>query len=548
LAGLGGQPQLNGTGFVKATGTTISYDNSTYLTTASAAASYQPLDADLTTIAGLTATTDNFMVATSSAWASRTPTQARTQLGLGTLATQSGTFSGTSSGTNTGDQTSIVGITGTKAQYNTSCTDGDFLYVGDVTSFTDEAAQDATGAMVANSTFVNLAYVDATPSLTASLSASGTPSSSTFLRGDNTWTSPTATISDGDKGDVVVSSSGTVFSVESATNSFSRLNSIYPTQITSNQNDYAPTGFSTATVIYINTDLDTRSITGIAGGADGREVTFINNGSFKCIFSNESASSTAANRIHAASSFSISPDIGFVTFHYEGGSMNRWRPIAWNTGAGGVLAGNYPAPSFAAGAVTNAAVTDVAESKITFTAITTGDVTSTKHGFAPVSPADAALFLNGAATPAYALPTTKQFLAITSDQTSTSTSAADVPGLASFSLVAGKTYYFDFELMVTTNATTIGMLCSVNNSTAVTSINAISQVPITATTFFCERISALDGGTLQLNGPGATLQPYRISGNVVANTAGTFALRFKSETGAAVVVKAGSYGYVERLN
>jgi hypothetical protein len=34
LVGLGGQPQLNGTGFVKATGTTISYDNSTYLTSA----------------------------------------------------------------------------------------------------------------------------------------------------------------------------------------------------------------------------------------------------------------------------------------------------------------------------------------------------------------------------------------------------------------------------------------------------------------------------------------------------------------------------------
>lgn len=65
----------------------------------------QPLDSDLTTIAGLTATTDNFMVATASAWASRTPSQARTQLGLGTLATQDGTFSGTSSGTNTGDQT-----------------------------------------------------------------------------------------------------------------------------------------------------------------------------------------------------------------------------------------------------------------------------------------------------------------------------------------------------------------------------------------------------------------------------------------------------------
>lgn len=67
------------------------------------AASKQDVNANLTTIAGLTATTDNFMVGTASAWASRTPTQARTQMGLGTLATQSGTFSGTSSGTNTGD-------------------------------------------------------------------------------------------------------------------------------------------------------------------------------------------------------------------------------------------------------------------------------------------------------------------------------------------------------------------------------------------------------------------------------------------------------------
>lgn len=42
----------------------------------------QPLDSDLTTIAGLTATTDNFMVAASSAWASRTPAQAKTSLAL----------------------------------------------------------------------------------------------------------------------------------------------------------------------------------------------------------------------------------------------------------------------------------------------------------------------------------------------------------------------------------------------------------------------------------------------------------------------------------
>jgi hypothetical protein len=40
----------------------------------------QPLDADLTTIAGLTATSDNFLQAKSSAWASRTPTQVTADL------------------------------------------------------------------------------------------------------------------------------------------------------------------------------------------------------------------------------------------------------------------------------------------------------------------------------------------------------------------------------------------------------------------------------------------------------------------------------------
>ena len=58
-----------------------------------------------------------------------------------------------------------------------------------ISDFT-EAAQDAVGAMAANSTFISLAYNDAIPSLTPSLSATGTPSSSTFLRGDNTWATP----------------------------------------------------------------------------------------------------------------------------------------------------------------------------------------------------------------------------------------------------------------------------------------------------------------------------------------------------------------------
>ena len=62
----------------------------TYLDGLSSAA-FQPVDADLTTIAALTATTDSFMQAKAGAWEARTIAQVKTDLGL--------------TGTNSGDQT-----------------------------------------------------------------------------------------------------------------------------------------------------------------------------------------------------------------------------------------------------------------------------------------------------------------------------------------------------------------------------------------------------------------------------------------------------------
>lgn len=71
---------------------------------------------------------------------------ARTTLGLGTLATQSGTFSGTSSGTNTGDQTTITGNAGTAtalAADPTDCPTGSYT-VGINASGTAQGCTDAT--------------------------------------------------------------------------------------------------------------------------------------------------------------------------------------------------------------------------------------------------------------------------------------------------------------------------------------------------------------------------------------------------------------------
>ena len=59
--------------------------------------------------------TNDFLVYVTNRWENQAPAAARTSMGLGSLATQNGTFSGTSSGTNTGDQTiTLTGdVTGT---------------------------------------------------------------------------------------------------------------------------------------------------------------------------------------------------------------------------------------------------------------------------------------------------------------------------------------------------------------------------------------------------------------------------------------------------
>lgn len=182
---------INGTGFVKVTGTTLSYDNSTYLTTASAASTYQPLDADLTTISGLTATTDNFLVSVASAWASRTPAQVKTTLSLnnventalstwagtsnittlGTIGT--GTWNATAIGTNKGG-TPTGGTTG-QVLTKISGTDYDYSWqdaAGGGGGITQEQSEDYTGAMFATDNGdIDFTYNDATPDIGAQIKA-----------------------------------------------------------------------------------------------------------------------------------------------------------------------------------------------------------------------------------------------------------------------------------------------------------------------------------------------------------------------------------------
>lgn len=107
---------------------------------------------------------------------------------------------------------------------------------------------------------------------------------------------------------------------------------ISPAQITSNQSDYAPTGFSSASVVRLSTDA-TRDITGLAGGTDGRVVLVYNAGAFNAVLKAESASSSAANRFGIASDVTLAAKQG-ASLIYDG-TASRWRQIGGSASGGG---------------------------------------------------------------------------------------------------------------------------------------------------------------------------------------------------------------------
>ena len=111
--------------------------------------------------------------------------------------------------------------------------------------------------------------------------------------------------------------------------------SLTPSTITSNQNNYAPTGINTASSLRLATDAS-RNITGIPNGgaiANGRVLVINNIGSFDIVLTDEDASSTAANRFALGDDYTIGPSQA-VTLIYDT-SASRWRPIHPLTTSGG---------------------------------------------------------------------------------------------------------------------------------------------------------------------------------------------------------------------
>lgn len=97
---------------------------------------------------------------------------------------------------------------------------------------------------------------------------------------------------------------------------------ISPTQITADQNDYNPTGLSTAAVLRLSSNAS-RNITGLAGGAAGRILILHNVGSQNVVLKDESGSSAAANRFALPNDLILLPDMS-TALQYDATS-SRWR-------------------------------------------------------------------------------------------------------------------------------------------------------------------------------------------------------------------------------
>lgn len=104
------------------------------------------------------------------------------------------------------------------------------------------------------------------------------------------------------------------------------LGKIGPT-ITANQDDWAPTGIGSASVVDVTNNKGSIAvITGIVAGSEGDLLTLLNNplSGFGIQLSNESTSSSSANRFNTGGgSIQIDPGHG-VTLIY---SASRWRTV-----------------------------------------------------------------------------------------------------------------------------------------------------------------------------------------------------------------------------
>jgi len=117
---------------------------------------------------------------------------------------------------------------------------------------------------------------------------------------------------------------------------FSLSGDITPTSLAADANDYAPTGYATASV-YRQDATANRNITGLAGGADGRVKAIINiSATYNLVLKNADTGSTAGNSFDLGADVTITPKQAALLWYDA--TSSRWRPLAGSGSGSSALA------------------------------------------------------------------------------------------------------------------------------------------------------------------------------------------------------------------
>jgi hypothetical protein len=104
-----------------------------------------------------------------------------------------------------------------------------------------------------------------------------------------------------------------------------RSGDISPPSLSASVNDYAPAGFSTASVLRLSSG-GTYNVTGLTAAGDGRLVAIYNYGANTILLTNEDAASAAANRFSLGANVVLGAGQG-ISLIYDAIS-SRWRAIS----------------------------------------------------------------------------------------------------------------------------------------------------------------------------------------------------------------------------
>jgi hypothetical protein len=465
---------------------------------------------DLTDVTITGVATNDFLVKGASAWVNLTAANARTAMGLGTLATQSGTISdylttATAASTYAPISTTVVGPAST-TDGNVTLFDGT---TGKLIKSGGTPSVFLAGTIDAASAISGMALVDKIAVIPTTGPNQGTLKTSTLTNLVDVLDSVLAPLS------------GTLAQFAATTSA----------QLASVISDESGTGslvFSNAPSLF-NPALGTPSALTLTN-ATGLPLSTGVTGTLP-VANGGTGIAALGTGVATALGINVGSAGAFVTFNGAGGTpssltLTNATGLPLSTGVTGQL------PLANGGTAAN--LTDPNADRILFWDDSAGGVTWLTAG--------TGLTISGTTITASGSGSSPKYVRLSADQTSTSTSLADVTGL-SVSIESNKVYTLRACIRYKASTATEALGLSLNGPASPTSVEFMVQNGLISSLSRYEHVSTYETVVIGASGSATSIASFMDALIVNGANAGTLAVRFKAETGGAnsVTVEAGSW-------